>query len=448
MTPCSRTSMEVEKPSGPRVERDGREKRDGLTVLSWNLWCHLLVGGANASGRLTHFAHVVQQLKPDIVVAQEMFEGRLLVVSATTSLVQLCTTMEVLGYTTVRSRATVPWLYGLDSGLVSFVRQRRVISHDAVVFRQRSQWVSNKGFQWFECDDGLTVFNCHLDATGSSKPAQVEQLCEAVKQVTDAGKAVVVAGDFNICVQPIFDHGELYEFLARQMSQCGLTDSFCDASVVTFPADRACYDHVFTNCVEHKARIVSNRLRKGERPFSDHCGVESMLSRRFGIVLYDEAKHRKQVMDIFAANLTEEWGAYGPEVLQQVAVPYIAHSCSTDLANVAAVYAKFWVCVDREADNQVVGMVGLQRTAPETGELRRMHFRQNFRGQGLGTKLMAALLFFARFNGFKSIELSTPELNKAGMRFYERSGFVRSNKRTPVPGSNGRFQLQGFRILL
>ncbi len=278
--------------------------------------------------------------------------------------------------------------------------------------------------------------------------AQVQQLCEAVKRVTDEGRAVVVAGDFNICLQPVFDNGELYQLLAREMSGvCGLSDSFSDPALVSFPADRACYDHVFSNCVERGARMVSNTLRRGERPFSDHCGLDVTLSRRFGIVQY-QAKHRQEVVHIFSANLTEEWGAYGAEVLEKVAVPYIAHSCSTDLADIPTVYAKFWVCVDRDAQDRVVGMVGLQRTGPAEGELRRMHFRPEYRGQGLGSKLVAALLFYARFHGYETVELSTPEHNKAGMRFYKRCGFLECERRTPVPGSNGRFMLEHFRYNL
>ncbi len=129
------------------MEREGEQpgRPEDVRVLSWNLWCHLLVGGAGASERLAQFATVVEQLKPDVVCAQEMFEGRALVVSVTTWLTQLCATMEVLGFATVRSRATVPWLYGQDSGLVSFVRQRRIVSQEAVVFRRSSEWVCNKG---------------------------------------------------------------------------------------------------------------------------------------------------------------------------------------------------------------------------------------------------------------------------------------------------------------
>jgi hypothetical protein len=75
------------------MEREVPARPDGVCVLSWNLWCHLLVGGKDASGRLARFALIVDQLKPDIVLAQEMFEGKLLVVSVTASLGQLIATM-------------------------------------------------------------------------------------------------------------------------------------------------------------------------------------------------------------------------------------------------------------------------------------------------------------------------------------------------------------------
>jgi endonuclease/exonuclease/phosphatase family metal-dependent hydrolase len=111
---------------------------DSVRVLSWNLWCHLFVGGAEPSARLARFACVVEEIKPDIVCVQEVFEGKAVFVSMTTLLNQLSQTMEMFGYTMVRSRATVPWLYGQDSGLVSFVKHRKVVSHETVKFEKLS----------------------------------------------------------------------------------------------------------------------------------------------------------------------------------------------------------------------------------------------------------------------------------------------------------------------
>ncbi len=53
-----------------------------------------------------------------------------------------------------------------------------------------------------------------------------------------------------------------------------------------------------------------------------------------------------------------------------------------------------------------------------------MGVRKNFRGQGIGTQLLAQTLQKSREKGLERIELEVYGSNESAIRFYERAGFV------------------------
>ncbi len=412
------------------------EKR-GMRVLSWNLNCHLAVGAKDMSGRMQQFVAVVERAhRPDIVCVQEVFVGKIFGVSFEGVRQQLIKDLEAMEYVAVCPRASVPLLVGQNCGLLTFVRRRAVLGSDEVKFEASAEWASNKGFQIVQLEGGVTVFNCHLDSRGPCKAEQLAQLMSAVKRAAQEKKAIVAAGDFNICIQHVWDKGEGYANLARSMSECGLVDFFGEFSDMSFALDRACYDHIFSNCRLQEKQIRSNRTSHRLPELSDHCGLEAVVSNRFKFLLFDDALHREAVIEIFTENLKEEWSVHGPAVVAKVALPYIATSCAGDLATINSTYFRFLVCVDRDNNDQVVGMVGLERIEEKKGELRRMHLRKAFRGSGLGTGLVALLLFSAAYNGFESVILGTPQHNVRSVRFYEKCGFSLSRRRELVPNSD------------
>lgn len=155
--------------------------------------------------------------------------------------------------------------------------------------------------------------------------------------------------------------------------------------------------------------------------------------RKFRLELFDSEKHKSQVMKIFTDNLTEEWKGCSAHKWAR-AQQYIAESCSGDLSHVADVYLRFWVCVNEE-DDAVCGMVGLEQTGKEEGELRRMHLKREYRGLGLGSLLVDAVLRFGRrVVGMRRVELSTPEHNTRSIWFYKQCGFVDTGRREPTHG--------------
>jgi ribosomal protein S18 acetylase RimI-like enzyme len=107
-----------------------------------------------------------------------------------------------------------------------------------------------------------------------------------------------------------------------------------------------------------------------------------------------------------------------------------------DLADPAAAYTALWVVV---AGDEVVGSVALRDLGDGALELKRMYLRREQRSSGLGKRLLATALHFARANGARVIKLDTSERMVAAQRLYEAYGFRR------VPGEAPR---QGQKRLL
>jgi molybdenum cofactor guanylyltransferase len=107
-----------------------------------------------------------------------------------------------------------------------------------------------------------------------------------------------------------------------------------------------------------------------------------------------------------------------------------------DLDDPAATYAALWIA---EADGAVAGSVALRDLGGDVYELKRMYLRSAHRGRGIGKRLLATALDWARANRAEAIRLDTTERMVAARRLYEAAGFVR------VPGESPR---QGQRRLL
>ena len=100
-----------------------------------------------------------------------------------------------------------------------------------------------------------------------------------------------------------------------------------------------------------------------------------------------------------------------------------------DLDDPAATYAAFWIAADA---GDVVGSVALRELGDGAVELKRMYLRPEQRGHGLGKKLLATALDWARESGAQVIRLDTSERMVAARALYEAHGFER------VPGDAPR----------
>jgi putative acetyltransferase len=77
-----------------------------------------------------------------------------------------------------------------------------------------------------------------------------------------------------------------------------------------------------------------------------------------------------------------------------------------------------------DSDGAVVGAYGLYRMENHTCELRKMYLRREWRGQGLGKRLLDDALAQARRLGFARVVLETASVLKEAIALYECYGFA------------------------
>jgi molybdopterin-guanine dinucleotide biosynthesis protein A/predicted N-acetyltransferase YhbS len=107
-----------------------------------------------------------------------------------------------------------------------------------------------------------------------------------------------------------------------------------------------------------------------------------------------------------------------------------------DLADPGATYAALWIAL---VDDRVAGSVALRDAGDGVYVLKRMYLDPSQRGRGLGKRLLATALDWARAHGAEVVSLDTTERMVAARGLYEAAGFVQ------VPGESPR---QGQRRLL
>lgn len=89
-------------------------------------------------------------------------------------------------------------------------------------------------------------------------------------------------------------------------------------------------------------------------------------------------------------------------------------------------YSGFWVAV---RDDQVAGMIGVQRVDSSVAEVRRLRIRPQFRRQGIATALMEHAIRFCRDNDYLKIVLDVRVERQGAIHLFEKFGFYLSRIR-------------------
>jgi GNAT superfamily N-acetyltransferase len=92
----------------------------------------------------------------------------------------------------------------------------------------------------------------------------------------------------------------------------------------------------------------------------------------------------------------------------------------------------FWVA----EENQVIGMVGVERHDAALAELRRMAVDAAHRRHGVGRALLGVAEHFCRQARYRKLILSTSELQIAARRLYESSGYYLVREEEGAPASH------------
>jgi putative acetyltransferase len=118
------------------------------------------------------------------------------------------------------------------------------------------------------------------------------------------------------------------------------------------------------------------------------------------------------------------------ETLAEFGFPIEPKGIDADLEDITASYqdrgGTFRVVVDDDDDATIVGCGGLYPLDASRVELRKMYFRPEARGRGLGRDLLIDLIACAKDSGFERIELETASNLTAAIRLYQGFGFIES----------------------
>jgi len=103
---------------------------------------------------------------------------------------------------------------------------------------------------------------------------------------------------------------------------------------------------------------------------------------------------------------------------------YIARSLTEEVDRIPEYYGErdggFWVAA---REDKIVGMFGLERTAADAMELRRMYVDPTARRGGIGRSMLRFAEAECRRLGARRLELSTSELQPAALEVYRRAGY-------------------------
>ena len=74
-------------------------------------------------------------------------------------------------------------------------------------------------------------------------------------------------------------------------------------------------------------------------------------------------------------------------------------------------------------DGKVAGMGAIKKLNESTGEIKRMYTRPDYRGRGIGKKMLQKLLETGREYGYTEFMLDTPKWASAAQHIYKSAGF-------------------------
>lgn len=120
--------------------------------------------------------------------------------------------------------------------------------------------------------------------------------------------------------------------------------------------------------------------------------------------------------------------AFFAKVFSELGRDFDSISKERDLADIPADYqhsgGEFWMLRDGE-EGPVIGTIALRWLGDDSAEVKRFYLLEEWRGRGLGKKLLETAIAYAREQGFARVRLDTTLKSEAAIRLFEAAGFTR-----------------------
>ena len=258
---------------------------NSFRILTYNLWCHRLVGGWHSAQRLNTFAAWLLNNSThfyDIICLQEVFTCNPLLLlnfgsGQRTALIEAVKCKYPYNYT-----ANVPWFGVQDSGcLVLSAHKIEPCYQEPFNDYSLSELVTHKGYMCCKitiASKDLIVINTHLRAgmkrSAAIRARQLQQIYDHIT-IFHAGHRVILCGDLNI------EHGgKEYMDMLKSLSVYRLMDSSPRAAATYARLVRLDYILINQYFSPTNAAVVSaDEKNQADLRFavSDHEGLEVTL---------------------------------------------------------------------------------------------------------------------------------------------------------------------------
>jgi DNA-binding MarR family transcriptional regulator/GNAT superfamily N-acetyltransferase len=168
-------------------------------------------------------------------------------------------------------------------------------------------------------------------------------------------------------------------------------------------------------CSERAAAMLTDALSPSQRTrLADALGIADHLLRVASI--------RFEPVDIASPAARHATSAYFAELDQRFSDGFDPGPglVASDAAMMRPPHGGFLVARN---DEEVIGCGGVQRVDEATAEIKRMWIHQDWRGDGLGTRLLVALEAMAAKRGHRRVVLDTNRALTEAIRLYGRCGY-------------------------
>lgn len=86
----------------------------------------------------------------------------------------------------------------------------------------------------------------------------------------------------------------------------------------------------------------------------------------------------------------------------------------------------FWVAI---LEDDVIGMIGVQRTSDDSADIRRLRVRPQYRRRGVGSRLLETAIDFCREQGYLKVVLDVRVERAPAVAMFQKFGFTHAADR-------------------